>query len=161
VENGRISLVDGARWASLHVTLTAPKVTSFELNGANRLKISGYKQDELSLSASGHAEIEAVGETKTVKLDVSGAGEADLGELKTAGAEVAISGAGAATLRPTDWARVDISGMGAVDLLTRPKQLETHVSGAGRIQQPGDDEDTAGASGDSDDDEARGPARPA
>lgn len=156
VEGGRITLVPGApRWSELHITLTAPDVTRFELNGADELNITGYKQDELSLSASGHAEIQAQGETKSVKLSVSGAGEADLSQLKTARADIDISGAGAATVGPTDWARVQISGMGDVELLTRPKQLETHVSGAGHIRQPGQDSVTAG-----DDDDDRGPARP-
>jgi hypothetical protein len=156
VDGGRITLAPGpARWSELHIALTAPDVTRFELNGANRLNITGYKHDELSLSASGHAEIQAQGEAKSVKLSVSGAGEADLSELKTARADIDISGAAAATVAPSDWARVQISGMGDVNLLTRPKQLETHVSGAGHIRQPGQDSVTAG-----DDDDDRGPARP-
>jgi hypothetical protein len=157
VEGGRISLAGGLRLSDLHVTLTAPDVTRFELNGANRLNITGYKHDQLTLSASGHADIRAQGETKSVKLEVSGAGDADLGQLKTAGADIDISGAGSATVAPTDWARVAISGMGDVNLLTRPKTLETHVSGAGQIRQPGQDNATAG---DADDDDDRGPARP-
>lgn len=156
VEGGRISLHGGRPWGGLHITLSAPDVTRFELNGANRLNITGYKHDELSLSASGDADIRAQGEAKSVKLSVSGAGQADLAQLKTAGADIDISGAGAATVGPSEWARVDISGMGDVNLLTRPKTLESHVSGAGRIRQPGQDNVTAG---DSDDDD-RGPARP-
>jgi hypothetical protein len=149
VDQGRISLAQAGHWAGhwapLKITLTAPKVTRFELNGANRLKITGYKQDQLILSANGNAEIEAEGEVTTVTLSVSGAGEADLAALKMAGADIEISGAGAATLGPTEWARVDISGMGAVDLLTRPKRLETNISGAGRIHQPSQDDDREAA----------------
>lgn len=156
VEGGRISLPGGMYMSGLHVTLSAPDVTRFELNGADRLNITGYKQDQLTLSASGHADIRVQGEVKTVKLSVSGAGEADLAQLKTARADIDISGAGAATVAPTDWARVEISGMGDVNLLTRPKTLESHVSGAGHIRQPGQDSVTAGA----DDDDDRGPARP-
>jgi len=156
VEAGRISLLPGApAWDALHVRLSAPDITRFELNGANRLNITGYKQDQLTLAASGHAEIHAQGEARSVALDVSGAGEADLSDLKTARADIDISGAGAATVAPSDWARVQISGMGDVRLLTRPKQLESHVSGAGRIRQPGQDSLTAG----DDDDDDRGPAR--
>lgn len=156
VEGGSISLAPGAhRWSELHVTLSAPDVTRFELNGANELNISGYKQDELTLSASGQAQIQAQGQARSVKLSVSGAGDADLSELKTARADIDISGAGAATVGPTDWARVQISGMGDVKLLNRPKQLETHISGAGRIRQPGQDSVTRG----DDDDDDRGPAR--
>lgn len=157
VNAGQIILAPGLpRWSELHVTLTAPNVTRFELNGENRLNITGYRQDQLVLSATGHADIRARGEARSVKLDVSGAGEADLSDLKTARADIDISGAGSATVGPSDWARVAISGMGDVNLLTRPKSLETHVSGAGRIRQPGEDSVTAG----DDDDDGRGPARP-
>ncbi|HKR90151.1 MAG TPA: DUF2807 domain-containing protein [Phenylobacterium sp.] len=160
VEGGRITLSGPFRWSELHVTLTAPNVTRFELNGANRLNITGYKQDQLALAASGRAEIRAQGEAKSVSLDVSGAGEADLSDLTTARADVDISGAGSATVGPTDAARVQISGMGDVQLLTRPRRLETHVSGAGRIRQPGQDSFTAGDDGDDDHEAGRGPARP-
>ena len=159
VEDGRITLSGPYRWSELHVALTAPNVTRFELNGANRLDITGYKQDQLVLGASGHAEIRAQGEAKSVSLNVSGAGEADLSDLKTARADVDISGAGSATVGPTDAARVQISGMGDVQLLTRPRRLETHVSGAGRIRQPGQDSFTAGDEGDDDHEAGRGPAR--
>lgn len=157
VDGGRISLSGAMPWSDLHVSLTAPDVTRFELNGANSLNITGYKHDQLTLSASGRADIRAQGEAKSVKLSVSGAGDADLAQLKTARADIDISGAGAATVAPTDWARVAISGMGDVNLLTRPKTLESHISGAGHIRQPGQDSVTAG---DTDDDEDRGPARP-
>lgn len=152
VEGGRIFLASpGRRWASLHIRLSAPDVSRFELSGANQLDITGYKQDELVLSVSGQGQIEAQGETRSVRLSVSGAGDADLSDLKTQRAEVAISGAGQATVGPTEWARVDISGLGDVELVHRPKQLETNVTGAGHVRQP-EAEDT--------DDDGRGPARP-
>ncbi|CAN7606161.1 DUF2807 domain-containing protein [Phenylobacterium sp. LjRoot219] len=156
VEGGRITLPNGGpRGAKLHITLTAPAVTRFELNGADELSITGYQQDELTLVANGHAEIKAAGQTQTVRLSVSGHGEADLADLKTTGADINISGAGEATVGPTDWARVQISGLGEVDLLTRPKRLETQIAGAGRVRQPDDQ-----AASDGDIDDGRGPVRP-
>lgn len=161
VEGGRIVLTPGFHhWDRLHVALTAPKVTRFELNGADRLNIRGYDQETLAIAVRGHGEVTAAGQTGSVELNVSGAGEADLAQLKTAGAAIDISGAGQASVGPTDWAKVQISGMGDVDLLTKPTHLETHVSGAGRIRQPGQDSITAGQSDDDDDGDARGPARP-
>ena len=158
VEDGRITLPDGfGDWNALHITLSAPNVSRFALHGANHLSIKGYNQEQLAVEVSGHADVTAEGQAKTVELDVSGAGTADLAKLKTAGADIDISGAGQATAGPTDWAKVNISGMGDVELLTRPARLESHVSGAGRIRQPGQDNITAGQSDDDDDD--RGPKR--
>jgi hypothetical protein len=156
VDGGRIAGADGPMgWPRLQVTLTAPAVTRFELHSANRLRITDYKQDQLNVSVTGHADISAQGETKTVSLRLSGAGDADLSQLKTAGADIDISGAGSASVGPTDWARVQISGVGDVNLLTRPPRLETHIAGAGSVRQPGESSATVG-----DDDDARGPPRP-
>ncbi|MDB5447413.1 MAG: hypothetical protein JWQ97_2730 [Phenylobacterium sp.] len=156
VAGGKITLADGLpHGRELHITLSAPSVKRFELNGAGKLGITGYKQDELSVVISGHAQVDAEGEARTVNLNLSGAGGADFGKLKAKGADIDISGAGDVTAAPTDWARVRIAGVGDVDLLTRPPRLETHIAGAGRIRQPGDN-DAAAAGADDDD---AGPAR--
>jgi hypothetical protein len=156
VEGGRITASPGAP-GRLHITLVAPDVQRFELNGANALRIRGYDQDQLSVTVNGHGDVQAEGKAKTLNLSLSGAGDADLSDLETAGAAVDISGAGRARVGPTEWARLQISGVGEVELLTRPARLETHVSGAGRVRQPGPD----GAAADEfDDDDGRGPRRP-
>jgi hypothetical protein len=161
VENGKITLESGfGRWDQLHISLSAPGVNRFELNGANTLRITSYDQDNLAIAVSGHGEIEAQGQAKSVDLSLSGAGDADLSQLKTASAAVDISGAGKASIAPTDSARLQISGVGEVNLLTKPAHLETHISGAGRIHLPGQDSVTAGSGDDDDDDAAKGPARP-
>jgi hypothetical protein len=121
----------------LSVVVRAPNVSRFDLSGANALTIEDYKQDKLALDISGAAEVNATGETNAVDLEISGTGDVDLGGLKTKSAEVKISGAGGATIAPTEAADLQISGMGDVRLLTRPPKLETHISGAGRVRQPG------------------------
>lgn len=137
VEGGRITLAGGfGGWDGLRVSLTAPAVTRFAMHGADRLAIRGYRQDQLAIEVAGHADVSAEGETKTVRLDLTGAGDADFSALKTAGADIDISGAGDATVGPTDWARVRISGVGDVNLLTRPPQLETQIAGAGHVRLP-------------------------
>jgi hypothetical protein len=162
VEGGRITAEPAASaWRRLHVTLSAPGVSRFVLNGADTLRIRAYNQDQLSVAVNGHGEVEAEGQTKSVNLSLTGAGEADLSDLKTAGAAIDISGAGSATVGPTDWARLKISGVGDVELLTHPGKLETHISGAGRVRQPGEDSDSSDDSDQDDDDDARGPPRAA
>ena len=157
VEGGRVTLEGMTLGRGLHVALTAPGVKRFTLNGAERLAITGYKQDTLSVVVGGHAKVEAQGQADTLKLDLSGAGVADFGQLTAKGADIDISGAGQVTAAPSDWARVKIAGVGDVDLLTRPSRLETQIDGAGRIHQPGD-ADRHGPDDDDRDDDA-GPAR--
>ncbi len=121
----------------LSVVVRAPNISRFDLSGANALTIEDYKQDKLALDISGAAEVHATGEANTVELELSGAGDVDLGGLKTKSADVKISGAGGATIAPTEAANLEISGMGNVRLLTHPPKLESAISGAGRIRQPG------------------------
>jgi hypothetical protein len=121
----------------LSVVVRAPNITRFDLSGANALTIEDYKQDKLALDISGAAEVNGTGEASAVELNISGTGDVDLGGLKAKSAEVKISGAGGATIAPTEAADLEISGMGDVRLLTHPPKLETHISGAGRIRQPG------------------------
>lgn len=137
VRNGRIDYQHshGRHWARLVITMTAPDITRFGLQGSSSLAIEGYKQPRLRLDLAGNAEVTAKGEADVVEVDISGSADADLGGLKTKGADVEISGSGDATLAPTEWAKVDISGAGDVTLLTHPAKLETDISGSGSIRQ--------------------------
>ncbi|WP_293681136.1 DUF2807 domain-containing protein [uncultured Phenylobacterium sp.] len=129
-----------AHWRpELTIVVRAPNIAAFDVSGANRLEVESYRQPRLSLDVSGDADVTVVGETDDLNLNISGNGDADLGKLKTQRADVDAAGASDATIAPSDWARLDASGMADIRLLTRPRQLETDVSGAGRIHQDGGD----------------------
>jgi hypothetical protein len=142
LEDGRIHF-DGRRHGHRHnrgqdrmtIEISAPEINRFELGGANRLTIDGYRQDRLEVDLSGNSELVAKGVAKVVELNISGSGEADLAGLPSEGVDVDISGSGEATVAPSDWATLDVSGSGEVNLLTSPARLETDISGAGRIRQ--------------------------
>ncbi|MDZ4373189.1 MAG: DUF2807 domain-containing protein [Phenylobacterium sp.] len=119
----------------LTIVVTAPDISDFDVSGVNTLSIEGYRQARLSLDVSGDAEVVAVGQADDVRLDLSGASEADLGGLKTLGAEAEISGASRAVLAPSEWARLEVSGASDVSLVTNPPKLESEVTGAGRIRR--------------------------
>lgn len=123
----------------LDIVVRAPDVSSFDVSGANTLRIEGYNQRTLRLDVSGSADVSAEGRADELILDLSGSSDADLGDLNTRGARVEVSGGADATIAPSEWARLDISGAGDVNLLTDPGRLETEISGAGqvrRIQRP-------------------------
>ncbi|MCR5875744.1 DUF2807 domain-containing protein [Phenylobacterium sp. J426] len=96
------------------------------------------------MDVSGASKIEARGQTQELDIDISGAGEAEMGRLVTRDAKVDISGAGEATVAPTGRARLQISGMGEINLLTDPAELETDISGAGQIHRRQGDAPAAG-----------------
>ena len=139
IEDGKISFDRGNySGPKIDVELTAPKVTRFALNGSGHIEIGDYKQSELDLRINGDGDVAAQGSADTVRLDISGSGEADLSALANDATEVTISGSGRAKIRPKTSARLTISGSGDVDLLSKPKRVESHVSGSGNIEQNDD-----------------------
>lgn len=138
VDGERIRFRGRTSYARITIAMTAPNVTGFELNGNDRLTIENYDQDRLVLDLSGSPQVTARGKTRELDLDISGSGQADLGGLTAVGADVDISGSGEAKIAPSDRARLDISGSGEVVLTTRPKNLQTDVSGSGSIRQESD-----------------------
>lgn len=136
IRDGRITTDDsGLDFDRITIVLHAPNVTRFDLSGAQQLTIDGYKQDLLDLRISGAADVTAVGEAKTVKLDITGSGQADLGHLDAEAAEVDISGSGDAAIAPRKAADIRISGNGKIELLTHPADLRTDITGMGQIDQ--------------------------
>jgi hypothetical protein len=131
---GRLTLDQPpANYVRLRVVMTAPAVTRFEIGGDDRLDIRDYKQDQLSIVATGSSEVVASGAARLLDLDLSGSGEADLTALAAEAAEADVSGAAQATIAARDSASLEISGSGSVKLVTRPRHLETDVTGAGSV----------------------------
>ncbi len=137
IDGGQLRFADDRRhhWADLTIAMTAPAVTRFDVHGASKLAIEGYKQDKLNLDISGNADVSAKGEAKGLELTISGSSDTDLSGLKLENADVDITGSGEATLAPTASANLNISGSGDVTLLTRPAKLESNVTGSGSIHQ--------------------------
>lgn len=123
------------RHRKLDIVVRAPGIRSFDLSGANTLRIENYRQDRLRLDVSGSAEVTAEGAADEIELDLSGSSDVDLGDLRVRGARVDISGGADAIIAPTEWAELEISGAGDVSLLTNPPRLETDVSGAGSVRR--------------------------
>jgi len=117
------------------LTMTAPDVRHFALDGDGKLSIAGFDQDRLDLELNGDNQAEVKGKAHAVKLDISGNGKADLGALAVEAAQVEIEGSGRATVAPAQKADLDISGDGEIDLTTHPADMHSDVSGSGRIVQ--------------------------
>ena len=134
LSGGRLSLDQPlAGQARLRVVMSAPAVTRFEIGGDDRLEIRDYKQDQLTIVASGSSEVLARGETRALDLELSGSGEADLTALASETASADVSGSAEAVIAPRESANLEVSGSGSVRLATRPKHLESDVAGAGSV----------------------------
>ena len=117
------------------VQLTGPPITTWRLHGSTRLELSAIEQDALTLKISGSGRVIATGHAQLVSLDVAGSGKVDLSKLTTRRSVVAIHGSGDAAIAPQDEADIRISGSGVITLHSNPSQIQTHISGSGRVRR--------------------------
>lgn len=117
--------------------LDAAKVRdiSLKVSGSGRIQLGtlqAARDVEVNISGSGSATA-ASGQAESIDLSISGSGSADFGGLQSREASVTLSGSGHAAVAPRDVANIRISGSGRVRMPTSPPNLQTRVSGSGRI----------------------------
>jgi hypothetical protein len=135
LHGSRIVLTCRGRSGSLDITLPGRPFRRIGIAGSGNLVMENVSQPELALRISGSGSMRAQGNVDRLTVDLSGSGDARLGELIAKQASVRISGSGKVEASPKDSADVKISGSGDVKLLTRPAELNSKVSGSGRITQ--------------------------
>ena len=118
----------------LDIVVTLPNIKSFGLSGSQRLDIAGYDQPALTVGLSGSGRVTAAGATRSSRISISGSGDVDLARLSAMDTTISISGSGSVVAGPKESARISISGSGNVDLLTNPPQMQSSVSGSGRVR---------------------------
>ncbi|MFN3536174.1 MAG: GIN domain-containing protein [Brevundimonas sp.] len=136
--DGRFDLEEGTRTGQHsrpRITIVAPAVSRFTLNGSQNLEIRDYDQPELVLAVSGSGDVEGYGRTETLTVTIDGSGDLDLKGLPSTDAVIEINGSGDVEAAPSGQADVTIRGSGDVDLTTRPARLNSHILGSGRVRQ--------------------------
>ncbi len=116
------------------VRLSGPAVASWKMTGSGQLTLSALDQDRLDIKLTGSSRVAASGNVQRVSLDITGSAKADLGKLVTQRASARITGSGDADLAARDEAELRITGSGSVTLHGQPKQVQSHVSGSGKIR---------------------------
>jgi hypothetical protein len=117
------------------VTVVAPAVTKFEVEGSGDLSIRRYDQPSFSVSIDGSGRVSAQGKTQTIAIENSGSGYAELGDLKGRDATIDVSGSGGGAVFATGKVKIDISGSGDVELRTEPKSLASEITGSGEVRR--------------------------
>ncbi|SDR46736.1 Putative auto-transporter adhesin, head GIN domain [Rhizobiales bacterium GAS191] len=119
----------------LAVRLTGPAITNWGLHGASKLNLSDLDQDALELGISGSGDVVANGTAQRIALRISGSGAADLAKLAVKSARLRVSGSGEADIAAQEEADIHISGSGSVILHGHPTQIQSHISGSGRVRE--------------------------
>lgn len=138
-EDGRFDLEnDGARrgrHTRPRITVVAPAVTRFVLNGSQQLEIRDYDQPVLDIALSGSGDVEGYGRADRLNVRVDGSGDVDLAGLRVSEAAIEINGSGDVEAAPAQAADVVIRGSGDVSFATRPVRVTSEISGSGRVRR--------------------------
>ena len=116
--------------------LDAAKVRdiSLKVSGSGKIQLGALQAGDVEVDISGSGSAEAAsGNAQSIDLSISGSGSADFGGFRTRQASVTLSGSGEAAVAPRDEANIRISGSGRVRMPISPPNLQTRVSGSGRI----------------------------
>ena len=119
----------------IRITVTAPKVTNFTVNGSGDLKIRDYDQPELTVKVQGSGDVAGAGRAGVLKLEIVGSGSIDLADIEARDAQVATSGSGDVTIAAAGAVKASVAGSGGVSLRAKPASLTSEISGSGDIDQ--------------------------
>jgi hypothetical protein len=133
VSNGHIQDQLLRTGATLELTIFAPAISRFQLNGGSRLSIEGYDQRELHLSTEGSAFIDAAGRAETATIEMQGKGVINLSRFALDSAAANIGGMSTLVLAPSLGADLKVRNFAAAVLLTRPSALTTALADSGRV----------------------------
>lgn len=120
----------------IKITVVAPDVKTFVLNGSPELTLAGYDQPDLVVEINGSGEVRGAGQTQTLSLEIAGSGDASLAELQANNANVSISGSGDAEVSARGAVQVAIAGSGDVTLTLKPASLSSNIDGSGDLHLP-------------------------
>jgi hypothetical protein len=158
IEAGRISLIDGdvdgdhvglnadnltidrhgirvhSKADQMKIVVTAPNVSTFQLNGSGDLEIRDYNQAAMTLAINGSGDVSAAGKATALVLATAGSGDAELDDLQALDAQIAISGSGDADISASNTVKIDISGSGDVGLQAQPANESSTISGSGSVR---------------------------
>jgi len=119
--------------ATLELTVTAPAISRFHLNGDSRLSIEGYDQKALFVSTEGKAAVDAAGRSNDVAVEMKGSGTVNLARLTTDNASANIGGMTTLVVAPSLDATLNVRNFASVVLVSRPKALKTSLIDSGRV----------------------------
>jgi hypothetical protein len=119
------------------IRISVPDLEKFTSAGAGDVHVSGVKNNQLILSNTGAANIEASGETKFVEIATSGAGNIETENLRAERAKVSVSGAANVDVYASQQLDVSVSGIGSVTYSGNPPVVNKSISGIGSVSKKG------------------------
>lgn len=108
-----------------------------QISGSGKVTIENLQARELKIEVSGLGDIRLTGSVVEQRVELSGAGTYNAGELESKSADISISGSGNAVIWAKEKLNTEISGMGTVEYYGSPV-IDSEISGAGKLISAGE-----------------------
>ena len=116
------------------VEATVPRLSGIDASGSGDVSADGIDVDAFDVRSDGSADISLKGTAGSLRVDMDGSGDANLGDLSARVAKVAVGGSGDADVRAGDRLDVSVDGSGDVEYHGDPS-LTKHLDGSGDLSQ--------------------------
>lgn len=116
------------------VQVAADDLRGVTIDGTGSVELSGLDEPALALDVRGAGDIEASGTVDRLTAEIQGAADADLAELATRTTRVTVEGAGDADLSVSESLDVTVRGAGDVSYRGDP-EVRSDIQGAGDLRR--------------------------
>jgi hypothetical protein len=116
------------------VEASVPRLSGIDASGSGDVSADGIDIDAFDVRSDGSADISLKGTAGSLRVDMDGSGDANLGDLSARVAKVAVGGSGDADVRAGDRLDVSVDGSGDVEYHGDPS-LTKHLDGSGDLSQ--------------------------
>ena len=117
---------------AIALRIAIPNLERVRSTGAGKFHVLDLKNDTFRIDSTGAATVVAEGQSKSIEISSTGAGQIDAHNLRVSKADVRVTGAAGVEVNASDELDVTVSGVGRVTYSGSPK-VNKHVSGAGQV----------------------------
>jgi hypothetical protein len=117
----------------MSVQVSAPSVSALLLTGSGTISARGIRTAKLTVVVSGSGVVEADGSAASLAVNLSGSGDAVLGELVSRHAIATLGGSGTIVLTATKSLKAWVSGSGSILYAGDPSEVAASVPGSGTV----------------------------
>lgn len=107
-----------------------------EISGASMVDLN-LDVRNLDMNLSGAGFVTLSGRARNQNIEMSGVGNLEASELISERCRIAISGLGGAEVHVTESLEADVSGVGGVEYAGNPAEVQSNVSGLGKVHAAG------------------------
>jgi hypothetical protein len=117
----------------VRVEISVPSLRKVDIAGSCAMKVTGVNESAFVVDISGSGKLEVAGRARSLGVDISGSGRVEAGALEAREAEIDISGSGAIDANVSDTLKSAISGSGRITYRGRPRNVQSDITGSGKV----------------------------